>query len=51
MPVSFAVSLAAGCLFSLVPTRGRPARVVGAYAVLALLPLAAAVTWLLRGSA
>jgi hypothetical protein len=51
MPVSFVVSLAAGCLFSLLPTRGRPARVVGAYTGAALAPLAAAIVWLLRSAA
>jgi hypothetical protein len=50
MPVSFVISLAAGCLFSLLPTRGRPPRVVGAYAVACLAPLVAAVVWLLHGA-
>lgn len=35
VPITFTVSLVCGCLFSLVPTRGRPARVVAGYSVAA----------------
>jgi len=37
-PAALLVSIASGCLFSLLPTRGKPARVVAAYTLLALLP-------------
>jgi Na+/proline symporter len=47
-PVSLATALAASCLFSLLPTRGRPRGVLAGYAAASLLPLAALVTWLLR---
>ena len=47
-PISLAASLAAGCLFSLLPTRGRPRAVVLAYAAAALAPLALLVAWLWR---
>ena len=46
-PVPFAVSLAGGCLFSLLPTRRRSAKVVGGYAAAALLPLCGILAWLL----
>lgn len=37
-PCALTVSIAAGCLFSLVPTRGKPAPVLAGYSLLALLP-------------
>lgn len=37
-PVALATSLVCGCLFSLLPTRGKPGKVLAAYAVAALLP-------------
>ena len=46
-PIPFAVSLVCGCLLSLLPTRGRSAPVLGAYAVSTLLPLIVAVALLL----
>jgi len=46
-PISFAVSLPCGVLFSLLPTRGRSAKVVGAYALILLVPLALIVGWIL----
>ncbi len=46
-PVALATSLVAGCLFSLLPTRGRPPAVVAACAVAALAPLPLIVAWIL----
>lgn len=37
-PCALTVSIAAGCLFSLVPTRGKPVLVLAGYTLLALLP-------------
>jgi len=37
-PCALTVSIAAGCLFSLLPTRGKPAPVLAGYTLLALLP-------------
>jgi len=44
-PISFGVSIAAGCLFSLLPTRGRRPAVVAAYAAASLALLAAIAGW------
>jgi Na+/proline symporter len=48
MPISFAVSLAGGTLFCLLPTRGRPAGVLAGYALALLAPLVLIVAWILR---
>jgi hypothetical protein len=48
MAISFAITLGAGYLFSLLPTRGRWAGVIGVCAVGALTPLVAIVGWLLK---
>jgi len=48
IPVSFVVSLAASCCFSLLPTRGRPWPALAAFTLGGLLPLAFVVGWLLR---
>jgi SSS family solute:Na+ symporter len=48
MPISFAVSLAAGSLFSLLPTRGRSATALAGISVATLVPLVAIVAWILR---
>ena len=47
-PISLGASLAAGCFFSLWPTRGRSPAVLGAFGVAALLPLIGACELLLR---
>ena len=47
-PISFAVSLSCGVLFSLLPTRGRSAKAVGGYALMLLVPLAVIVGWILQ---
>ena len=47
-PVALAVSLAAGCFFSLWPTRGKSKPILAGYAVGALAPLAALIFYLLR---
>lgn len=46
-PIALATSLSAGCLFSLLPTRGRSAPALAGYAVAALAPVIAAVGWLI----
>ena len=46
-PVALVVSLAGGCLFSLLPTRGRSGAVLCLYATAALTPLAAVVAALI----
>jgi len=46
-PVPFAVSLASGCLFSLLPTRGRPRAVLAGYSAAAAVPLLAVLAWLI----
>ena len=50
MPVSFAVSLICGCVFSLLPTRGRSAGVITGYGLASLAPLVAVVAWILRNN-
>jgi SSS family solute:Na+ symporter len=47
-PCALAISIAAGCFFSLWPTRGRPRAVVAGYAAAAIIPLLAAISWLMR---
>ena len=47
-PCALAISIAAGCFFSLWPTRGRPRAVVAAYAAIAIIPLLAAISRLIR---
>jgi SSS family solute:Na+ symporter len=47
-PTSLAAALAVGCLFSLLPTRGRARRVLAGYATVSLAPLVALIAWLLR---
>lgn len=37
-PMALTVSIASGCLFSLLPTRGKPAPILAGYTLLALLP-------------
>ena len=48
MPVSLLVSLAGGCLFSLLPTRGRSAPAIAAWALAVFAPLALAVAGLIH---
>ena len=47
-PVSFATSLAFGCLFSLVPTRGISRRRLASYTGTALAVLSLAIAWVVR---
>ena len=49
-PIAVAVSIGCGCLFSLLPTRGRSLVVIGAYSAAALAPLVALVSWLIMRS-
>ena len=44
-PISFSVSIVASCGFSLLPTRGRPVRVLASYAVASLAALAGISWW------
>ena len=46
MPVSFAISVAGGCLFSLLPTRGRPPMRMAAWTAATVAPLFVVVAWL-----
>jgi solute:Na+ symporter, SSS family len=50
-PIAVAVSMVCGCLFSLLPTRGRPLAVIGGYSVATLAPLLALVGWLIMRAA
>jgi Na+/proline symporter len=47
-PVSLLVSIGAGCLFSLLPTRGRKWPVLAGYSAVVLAPLAAVFIWVIR---
>jgi hypothetical protein len=47
-PVSLAVSLIGGCLFSLLPTRGKAWPVLMFYTLAALAPLAVLFAWVVR---
>jgi SSS family solute:Na+ symporter len=46
-PVSFAVTMAAGFLFSRMPTRGRSPRALALYSLATSIPLAGAVGWII----
>ena len=46
-PIALSVSIASGCLFSLVPTRGRSPVALLAYGGAALVPLVLAIHWLI----